>query len=205
MFKHAAKYNLQMTNILLIFFDLEIKNKQIIEEKDRFVQNLQGALEKEQKLKTKLLDRNNENNKVLAELQAIRQKIDNIQKQSKDLVNIIMERDSLHATLKETNANYWGLKAEKDTLSIEHNKLQRDYRHIEETFLKQQKEMEELKVDNANAYQVKNEVQRQASHRHAQMDRNLQKQMAFNEKQNKLLDMTPKKKAFNYDFFYRKQ
>jgi len=35
--------------------------------------------------------------------------------------------------------------------------------------------MEELKVDNANAYQVKNEVQRQAGHRHAQMDRNLQK------------------------------
>ncbi len=54
MFKHAAKYNLQMTNILLIFFDLEIKNKQIIEEKDRSVQNLQGALEKEQKLKAKL-------------------------------------------------------------------------------------------------------------------------------------------------------
>ncbi len=115
-----------------------------------------------------------------------------------------MERDSLHATLKETNANYWGLKAEKDTLSIEHNKLQRDYRHIEETFL-QQKEMEELKVDNANAYQVKNEVQRQVGHRHAQMDRNLQKQMAFNEKQNKLLDMTPKKKPSIMIFFYRKQ
>jgi hypothetical protein len=47
-----------------------------------------------------------------------------------------MEIDSLHATLKETNANYWGLKVEKDTLSIEHNKLQRDYRHIKETFLK---------------------------------------------------------------------
>jgi hypothetical protein len=36
-----------MTNILLRFFDLEIKNKQIIEENDRFVQNLQGVLEKE--------------------------------------------------------------------------------------------------------------------------------------------------------------
>jgi hypothetical protein len=36
-----------MTNIFLIFFDLEIKNKLIIEEKDRSVQNLQGALEKE--------------------------------------------------------------------------------------------------------------------------------------------------------------
>jgi hypothetical protein len=36
-----------MTNILLRLFDLEIKNKYIIEEKDRFVHNLQGALEKE--------------------------------------------------------------------------------------------------------------------------------------------------------------
>jgi hypothetical protein len=40
-----------MTNILLRLSNLEIKNKQIIKEKDRFVQNLQGALEKEQKLK----------------------------------------------------------------------------------------------------------------------------------------------------------
>jgi hypothetical protein len=30
--------------------------------------------------------------------------------------------------------------------------------HMEEILLKQQKEMEELKVDNANAYQAKNEV-----------------------------------------------
>jgi hypothetical protein len=36
-----------MTNILLTLFNLEIKNKQIIEEKGKFVQNLQGALEKE--------------------------------------------------------------------------------------------------------------------------------------------------------------
>ncbi len=50
-----------MTNILLRLFDLEIKNKQIIEEKDGYVQNLQGALEKEQKLKVKLHDRNDEN------------------------------------------------------------------------------------------------------------------------------------------------
>jgi hypothetical protein len=73
-----------------------------------------------------------------------------------------MERDSLHATLKETYANYWGLKVEKDTLSIKHSKLQRDYIHMEETLLKQQKEVEELIVDNANAYQTKNEIQRQA-------------------------------------------
>jgi hypothetical protein len=31
---------------------------------------------------------------------------------------------------------------------------------MEETFLKQQKEVEELTVDNANAYQTKNEIQR---------------------------------------------
>jgi hypothetical protein len=30
--------------------------------------------------------------------------------------------------------------------------------HMEETFLKQQKKVEELRVDNVNAYQVKNEV-----------------------------------------------
>jgi hypothetical protein len=40
---------------------LEIKNKKIIKEKDRSVQNLQGALEKEQKLKIELKDRNSEN------------------------------------------------------------------------------------------------------------------------------------------------
>jgi hypothetical protein len=49
-----------MTNILFRIFDLEIKNKHIIKEKDRYVQNLHGDL----------------------------------------------ERDSLHATLKETNANH---------------------------------------------------------------------------------------------------
>jgi hypothetical protein len=44
---------------------------------------------------------------------------------------------------------------------------------MEEIFLKQQKEVEELRVDNANAYQIKNEIQRQADQRHAQMDKNL--------------------------------
>ncbi len=38
---------------------------------------------------------------------------------------------------------------------------------MEEILLKHQKEVEELRVDNANAYQVKNEIQRQADHRHA--------------------------------------
>jgi hypothetical protein len=36
-----------MTNVQFRLFDLEIKKKQIIEEKDRSIQNLQGALEKE--------------------------------------------------------------------------------------------------------------------------------------------------------------
>jgi hypothetical protein len=44
-------------------------------------------------------------------------------KQNKDLENIKMEKDSLQATLKEIDANYWGLKAEKYTLSIDHEKL----------------------------------------------------------------------------------
>ncbi len=49
-----------MTNILLKLSNLEIKNKQIIE-KDKFVQNLQGALEKEQKLKVELHDMSSKN------------------------------------------------------------------------------------------------------------------------------------------------
>ena len=59
-----------------------------------------------------------------------------MEKQNKDLENLRIERDSLQATLKEIDANYWGLKAKKDTLSIEHNKLQKDYKNMEETFLK---------------------------------------------------------------------
>ncbi len=84
-----------------------------------------------------------------------------MEKYIKDLDNTIIQRDSLQATLKETNANYWGLKTEKDTLSIKYNKLQRDYKNMEETLLKQQKEVEEFRVDNANAYQTKNDLQRQ--------------------------------------------
>jgi hypothetical protein len=89
-----------MINILFILSHLEIKNKQIIEEKDRYVQNLQGALEKEQKLKVELHDRNSENNQVLAKLQAFRQNINNMEKQNKDLENIKIERDFLEVTLK---------------------------------------------------------------------------------------------------------
>jgi len=61
-----------MTNIMLKLFDLEIKNKHIIHEKDIFVQNVQGALEKENKLKAELQDKNNENNQILVEVQTTR-------------------------------------------------------------------------------------------------------------------------------------
>jgi hypothetical protein len=36
---------------------------------------------------------------------------------------------------------------------------------MEEILLKQQKEVEELKMDNANAYQANNEIQRQVDQR----------------------------------------
>jgi hypothetical protein len=57
-----------MINILLKLFDLEIKFKQIIKEKDRSIQNLQRALEKEQKFKVELQVKKNENSEILAEL-----------------------------------------------------------------------------------------------------------------------------------------
>jgi hypothetical protein len=53
MFQQEIEYNTQMTNILLKLSNLEIINKHITEEKNKFVQNMQGALE-EQNLKTKL-------------------------------------------------------------------------------------------------------------------------------------------------------
>jgi hypothetical protein len=68
MFQHAIEYSTQMTNILVRLFYLEIRNKQITKEKDKFVQNLQGALEKEQKLKVELQVKQNENNEVLTQL-----------------------------------------------------------------------------------------------------------------------------------------
>jgi hypothetical protein len=53
-----------------------------------------------------LYDKNNENNQVLIELQVTKQKINNMEKQNKDLENIIIEKDFLQATLKEIDANY---------------------------------------------------------------------------------------------------
>lgn len=167
MFQQVAEYNVQMTNILFRFSDLEIKNKQIIEKKDKSVQNLQGALEKEQKFKAQLQHKNSENNQVLAKLQIARQNIRNMEKQCKDLENLKVERDFLQATLKETYVNYWNLKAKKDILSTEHNKLQKDYKNMEQTLLKQQRELEDFRMEVGNVYQAKNEIQRQVDQRHA--------------------------------------
>jgi hypothetical protein len=75
-------------------------------------------------------------------------------KQSKNMENITIKKDSLQAILKKTDANYCGLKVEKDILSIKHSKLQKNYKNMEEILLKHQKEVEKLKMDNANAYQV---------------------------------------------------
>jgi hypothetical protein len=38
---------------------------------------------------------------------------------------------------------------------------------MEETFFKQHKEVEDLKMDNANVYQAKNEIQKQVNQRRA--------------------------------------
>ncbi len=84
-----------------------------------------------------------------------------MEKHNKDLENIIIDMDSLYATLKQTNANYQKLKIEKDFFSVEHNKLQRNYKNMEQILLKQQKELEELRVDIGNVYQANNELQRQ--------------------------------------------
>jgi CMP-2-keto-3-deoxyoctulosonic acid synthetase len=54
------------------------------------------------------------------------------------------------------------LKAKEDSLNVEHKKLLKGYKNMEQTLLEQQKELEELKVDIDNVYQIKNEVQRQA-------------------------------------------
>ncbi len=45
---------------------------------------------------------------------------------------------------------------------MEHNKLQRDYKNMEQFFLKKYKELNELKMDISNVYQSKNEIQRQS-------------------------------------------
>lgn len=54
-----------------------------------------GALEKEQKLKTKFQVKKHENSEVLAKLKITKQKINIMEKHNKDMENIIVERDSL--------------------------------------------------------------------------------------------------------------
>lgn len=50
------------------------------------------------------------------------------------------------------DANYWKLKSKKDSFSVEHNKLYKDYRIMEQILLKQQKELEEFREDIGNVY-----------------------------------------------------
>ncbi len=76
-----------------------------------------------------------------------------MEKHNKDLEKIKVERDFLQATLMQTNANYQKLKIEKDSLNVEHNKHKRDYKNMEQIFLKQQKELEKLIEDISNVYQ----------------------------------------------------
>jgi hypothetical protein len=83
---------------------------------------------------TKLHYKNNENNQVLVELQVVRQKINNMEKQNKDLENVIIKMNSLQVTFKETYIDYWNLKAKKYILDVEHNKLQRDCKNMEQNF-----------------------------------------------------------------------
>ncbi len=70
---------------------------------------------------------------------------------------------------------------------------------MEQTFWKQQKELEDLKMEVGNVYQAKSEIQRQAYRRHAHMDKKLHKRMAFNEKLHKFLEETQRVEPINYD------
>ncbi len=73
---------------------------------------MQGALEKEYKLKAKLQVKQDENNEILAKLLITKQNI-NMEKHNKDIEKIKIERDFLQATLIQTDANYWKLKSKK--------------------------------------------------------------------------------------------
>jgi hypothetical protein len=55
-----------------------------------------------------------------------------MEKHDKNMGKIKMERDYLQTTLIQTNANYWKLKTKKDSSNVEHNKLQRDNRNMEQ-------------------------------------------------------------------------
>ncbi len=71
---------------------------------------------------------------------------------NKDPKKIKVYRDSLQVTLMQMDANYWKLKTEKDSLSVEHNKLQKHYKNMEQFLLKQQKELKDFQKDVCNIY-----------------------------------------------------
>ncbi len=74
---------------------------------------------------------------------------------------------------------------------------------MEQSFLKKQKELEELKEDIGNVCQSKNEIQRQSKQRQVKMDRNLQMQMVANERLQHVLEQAKGIKPFNYDNVFR--
>jgi len=53
-----------------------------------------------------------------------------MEKHNEDLENIKVEKDFLQATMMQTYAKYWKLKTKKDSMSVEHNKLQKYYRNM---------------------------------------------------------------------------
>jgi methionine salvage enolase-phosphatase E1 len=80
-----------------------------------------------------------------------------MEKHSKDMENIKVDRDSLQVNW----CQLLELEGKKGSLSVEYNKLHKYYKNMEHTFLNQHKELEELKMDISNVYQAKNDIQRQ--------------------------------------------
>ncbi len=60
-------------------------------------------------------------------------------------------------------------------------------------------------MDIGNVYPTKNEIQRQYDQKQADMDKNLQKQMVFNENLQKVLKETQGIKPFNYDSVFKEK
>jgi hypothetical protein len=54
-----------------------------------------------------------------------------MEEHNKDLEKIKVEKDFLQANLMKMDANYLKLKTKKDSLSVEHKKLWRDYKNME--------------------------------------------------------------------------
>jgi ABC-type histidine transport system ATPase subunit len=52
------------------------------------------------------------------------------------------------------------VKTKKGYLSVEHDNLKKYYKKMEQTHLKERKELEELRMDIGNVYQSKNEIER---------------------------------------------